>query len=211
MGKKFIDNGSLRYAFIGGTGTGKTTKQSQLAYSWLQSGGRVLVLPSAPEEDTFKAIPRIKIDQVPKIPMGQIYAYDCEDTKDFGQVLQMARNMLVVCDDTKSYMPYNRMDGQVRKALIASRFRSVYYSFAMHGFTQVPPDLFTYIDFIYLFRSSDSPSRAKQNFRKYEEIIEAQERVNQKANENQYYFEILNNQIWGNLMISLYCFLVKLL
>lgn len=193
--EKFIDNGSLRLAFIGGTGTGKTTKQSQLAETWLKAGGRVLALPSAPEEDTFRKIPRIEVHQINKIPMGQIYAIDCEDTKQFGQILLQCSNIMVICDDTKSYMPENRMDGNVRKALIRSRFRSVYYSFAMHGFTQCPPDLFTYLDFIYLFRSTDSPQRARQNFRKYEEVLEAQERVNKVAENNQFYFEILNNQI----------------
>lgn len=192
MLKGLHDEGSLIIAFIGARGTGKTTQQKKITNAWLQNGGRVLVVPSSKWEPTFRRVPRIKLEQI-KTFTG-LAAYDCANDKEFAELISDCHDLLIVCDDIKGYLPESRMKPEVRQALISSRHRKVYMTFAVHGFTQVPPEFFMYIDCIYLFRCDDAPQRHRDKFRDLNAIIEAQERVRQKAQQNKYYFEIINNQ-----------------
>ena len=188
------DEGSLIQMYIGARGTGKTTQQKLMATTFVRNGGRVLIIPSSPYEKTFKRVPRVKIEQIKEIPSGFIAAIDCKGVDEFADVLETCDNIMLVADDIRGYMPNAQMNKRVRQALISSRHRGVDFTMAVHGFTQVPPEFFMYVDFIWLFRTGDYIKMHRDKFRDLDEITEAQKRVNQKAEENQYYCEIINNQ-----------------
>jgi hypothetical protein len=188
------DDGSLIQMFIGARGTGKSTKQSQVTLAYVRAGGRALIIPSSPYEPTFKRVPRVTIDQIRDIPSQNIAAIDCADVDDFAEVLEACDDILLVADDIRGYMPNSVMNKRVRQALISSRHRSVSFTMAVHGFTQVPPEFFMYVDLIWLFRTGDSIKMHRDKFKDLDKIVEAQKRVNLAARKDQYYFEIINNQ-----------------
>lgn len=190
---KIHDEGSLIHAFIGRRGTGKTTRMKKVSTKFLRSGGRVLVIPSSPYEPTFKSMPRIKLEQISSL--RGVAAIDCKTVKQFGRILNHCDDLMIIADDMKSYMPEGRMDGDVRQALISSRHRNVQLLFAVHGWTQIPPDFMSYIDVVWLHGTTDSLARHREKFRDVRAMEEGQDRVNKKAQEDPYYCEIINNQV----------------
>ncbi len=60
-----------------------------------------------------------------------------------------------------------------------------------HGFTEVPPKMFTFATHFALFKTKDNIARRKNVLGDFEEMAEAQRRINQAAINNQHYFEIL--------------------
>ena len=177
---------------VGARGTGKTTHQKKIIKRYADNGGRVLILPSSKYEPTFKRVPRIKIQKI--ATFNGIAAIDIEDDAHLAKVLDRCDKLLLVADDVKGYMHRANIHPKVRQGLISSRHRKVDIIFACHGFTQVPPDLFLYIDLIWCFRTDDSPKRQRDKFRDLDNILEVQERVRRQAQSNPYHVEIINNQ-----------------
>ena len=60
-----------------------------------------------------------------------------------------------------------------------------------HGFTEVPPKMFTFATHYALFKTIDNIERRKNVIQNFEVMKEAQARINQKAQTDPHYYEII--------------------
>lgn len=122
---------------------------------------------------------------------------------DMQQLSANFRNGLLVFDDCRMYI-HAATEQDLLDMLIGSRQRGVDIIAVGHGFTQVPPAFFTFATDIILFRTRDNIDRRKDVILNFDELKEAQARINQRAtdtskahtksgriSDNQYYYEII--------------------
>lgn len=60
-----------------------------------------------------------------------------------------------------------------------------------HGFTDVPPAAFTNVSEFILFMTKDNVYRRKNVILNYDQVAEAQQRVNRNAEKDIHYYEII--------------------
>lgn len=113
------------------------------------------------------------------------------------------RDGLLLFDDCRMYL-HVATEQELLDMLIGSRQRGVDVVTVGHGFTQVPPAFFTFSTLIILFQTRDKIDRRKEFILNYDEMKEAQERVNFRATDtlkawtgsgkiehNKHYYEII--------------------
>ena len=80
----------------------------------------------------------------------------------------------------------------LEELLIARRQLELDIFYIAHGFTRVPPLFWPYYTDLILFKTKDNPSSRKNALLQYDEIIEAQRRINNHP--NPHYYERLIGQ-----------------
>ncbi len=107
-------------------------------------------------------------------------------TKKFG-----FRNGGFIWDDSSNYIDSGRLPGYIKNYIGNRRFASTDIWTVFHSPTEIPPKMFVCRPVIYLFRTSDSFKRAKNNFPKYNQLIQMQSRINKITETDRYYLEVL--------------------
>ena len=174
---------------LGYNGTGKTTLAKKLLLSELKKkDGRGLVLtPDDIEWDTLQEVSGRFPDRIESyVKARKLIYYD-------GCLLDIQNNFrkgLLIFDDIRAYS--TAMTPQdLHNLLIRRRQKEIDIICVGHGFTEVPPKFFTFASEIILFNTKDNIFKRKDVLKDFEKMEEAQKRVNEKALNDPYYFEII--------------------
>ena len=95
---------------------------------------------------------------------------------------------LIVFDDCRVYLDA-RTDKIIHQILMSSRQRMIDEIFVAHGFTEVPPKVFTFATEYFLFRTEDNINRRKFFVKNYPLIEKKQLLVNEAAAYNPHHYE----------------------
>lgn len=191
------ENQTERSLVIGTNGTGKST----LLHNTLKKSTKnrpAIVIDNEGWEPTWRRYPRLNIANKASVQEHRkgikVVVYSAYETKEGNPVLDYllsyAYDGIVVFDDAKMYMQ-QAPKHVITKLMIRSRQRWLDLHFVVHGFSDVPPTLFTYVTTIFLFRTRDALKRKAQNFMNPELVMRAQKEVNAKAKKDRHYYETL--------------------
>jgi len=174
---------------IGYNGTGKTTIVKKLIAAELKKPeGRALVV--TPDDIEFQSLEFVH-DRFPE----RIRCYKgARKIVYFNGLLPIIadnfRNGLLVFDDCRAYLTAS-LEQDLHNLLIRRRQKSIDIIAVGHGFTEIPPKLFTFSSEIILFKTIDNIDKRKNVLNEFEVMKEAQEKKKKKAHTNPHYFEIL--------------------
>lgn len=168
---------------LGTNGTGKTTMLRHILDS---SPQRALIVTSHVEEWTDLPENNLATRQDFLFHDRQRHIirrdYTIERLKYFKQGI-------LIFDDCKTFI--GDKNAALEDLLIARRQLELDVFYIAHGFTRVPPLFYPYFSDLILFRTKDNPSSRKKDLLQYEEIMEVQKRINQRAQQNPHYYERL--------------------
>jgi GTPase SAR1 family protein len=105
-------------------------------------------------------------------------------------ILEKFKNGLVVFDDCRAYFK-SSLDQELHALLISRRQHMIDIVACGHGFTEVPPKFFTFATHFALFRTTENMERRKNVIQNFNEMKAAQLRINEKAQTNPHYYEII--------------------
>lgn len=176
---------------IGTNGTGKTTLAKKIVANALQNNERVLIL--TPDYIEWLDIPEVHQKHVHHIKTykgARRIVYQNSDTLD--TVIQNFDNGLLIYDDCRSYLKSNSFIGEkLRAQFIRRRQHKLDIFFVVHGFTELPPVVFTFASKIILFWTRDNIYKRKNYIQDIDLMSRKQHEINKKAETNPYYFEII--------------------
>ena len=102
-------------------------------------------------------------------------------------------NGFLIFDDCKAYIrPSDRV--YMEQFLLALRQKDVDFACCGHGFTTIPPVFYTFATEFFVFATTDNPKKRKDDVMNYELLEATVKRVNQTAESNKHYYEIIKNQ-----------------
>jgi DNA helicase HerA-like ATPase len=174
---------------IGTNGTGKTTFLKQLVVNELKKkDSHILIV--VPDDMEWNNVPYVH----ERFPQRVAKYVGVRKIIYYPGLLPIIRdnfkNGLLIFDDCRSYFKAS-MDIDLRGILIRRRQQMIDICAVGHGFTEIPPTFFTFATHFAVFRTIDNIERRKDVISNFEEMKEAQARVNQKAQTDAHYFEII--------------------
>ena len=172
--------------FVGGRGTGKSTKLRKVVEVFAKKGIKVLIIETFPSP-AWKEFPVINAEQLKKIKndsSGTFLVVD-EPDKIFAVLNKKVYNALVICEDATKYIG-SKLTPDQKALVVDSKQKNIDLVFVFHAWGgQVPPDLIRLSDTATLFKTNEIAS--KLNKIPNPDVIKAHERV--VAHESQYYNE----------------------
>lgn len=179
-----------RIVIIGTNGTGKTTLVRQIVHNAAQ---KTLII--TPHDNEWN---ETDPNGEPLYPLNELrHASDYNFTGIMKHIYDPDRTLklikgftrgLIVFDDCRVYLDA-RTDKEVHRILISSRQNMIDEIFVAHGFTEVPPKVFTFATEYFLFRTEDNISRRKFYVKNYPLIEKMQNKVNQASVYNPHHYE----------------------
>ena len=174
---------------LGTNGTGKTTFVKKLVLNEIRKkDSHVLVV--VPDDIEWNTLPDVHPKFLNRIEnyVGArkiIYYPGLIDN-----IRENFRNGLVVFDDCRAYFDAS-LDSALHALLIRRRQQMIDIIAVGHGFTEVPPKMFTFATHYALFKTIDNVDRRKNVIQNFEQMKQAQQRVNLKALTQQHHYEII--------------------
>lgn len=174
---------------LGFNGTGKSTLIKSIVKAYLGKPGRkaLIITPDYAEwtdvEETF-------LEKPSDFDFTGARKYVFEDISILSSINKYLFDCLLVFDDCRSYMEAST-DKRLKRLYIRRRHRMIDVVLVGHGFTDVPPKAFTNATDIWLFQTKDNIEERKRALRNFQEMVKAQERVNEKAKTNKHYKELI--------------------
>lgn len=174
---------------IGTNGTGKTTLVKKLVIAELKKkDSHILIV--VPDDMEWPSVPFVH----PKFP-ERIERYVGARKIIFEPgileiISERFKNGLLVFDDCRAYFDAG-LDRNLHTLLIRRRQKMLDIVAVGHGFTEIPPKFFTFATDLVLFRTIDNIDRRKNVLNNFDEMKEAQGRINQKAEDDPHYYEVL--------------------
>lgn len=164
---------------IGTNGTGKTT----LGRLFLEKLNVPRKLVLTQHLDEWNYLPHNELKRVDDLTFeGQNWHF-VRDGANSTKKLKHYKNGLLLFDDARRYLPA-QTDTNMLDLYISRRQHAVHIMMMGHGFTQIPPQAFTFATDIFLFATRDNiDSTRKNTIQNYDQIIEVQKRVNARAND----------------------------
>lgn len=102
------------------------------------------------------------------------------------------RNGLIIFDDCRAYWnKQNAVEGDLHSLLIRRRQQMIDICAVGHGFTEIPPKMYTFATHFALFKTIDNIERRKNVIQNFDELKAAQLRINAKAATEPHYFEVI--------------------
>lgn len=179
-----------RIVIIGTNGTGKTTLLHRIVHNAAQK--TIIITPHDMEwrETDPNGQPLYPDNQ---LLMREDFEYTGIQKHIFDpeRTLKAIRNFrrgLIVFDDCRAYLDA-RTDKAIHTLMISSRQNMVDMIFVAHGFTEVPPKVFTFATEYFLFRTEDNISRRKFYVKNYPLIERMQIKCNKAAVYDPHHFE----------------------
>lgn len=174
---------------IGTNGTGKSTLAKKLVLSELKKKDSHVLLV-VPDDMEWNTVPFVH----PNFPHRIENYVGVRKIIYFPGILDIIRdrfrNGLLIFDDCRAYFTAS-LDSELHSILIRRRQQMIDIIAVGHGFTEIPPKMFTFGTHIALFRTIDNIDRRKNVIQNFEEMKAAQLRINQKSIEAPHYYEIL--------------------
>lgn len=94
-------------------------------------------------------------------------------------ISQAFKNGSIVFDDVKFMLPQNlNSNKDFYNLLIRRRQKNIDLYFIAHGLTEVPPKLWTFLNYLILFKTHDNIIRLKNYILNYELVLYAQKKIN---------------------------------
>lgn len=95
---------------------------------------------------------------------------------------------LLFFDDCRSYLRATT-DPRLKNIFIRRRQKMLDVLLVGHGFTDIPPQAFTNASDIFLFKTKDNIKKRKDVLIDFDLMVEAQARINKKAETDKHYYE----------------------
>jgi len=174
---------------LGTNGTGKTTFVKKLVISELKKkDSHILIV--VPDDMEWNSVEYVH----PKFP-NRIQNYvGARKIIYYPGLLDVIRERfrdgLLIFDDCRAYFEAS-LDRDLHSLLIRRRQQMIDIVAVGHGFSEVPPKMFTFSTHIVLFNTLDNIAGRKMVIRNFDEMKEAQTRVNTRALKDSHYFEII--------------------
>lgn len=174
---------------LGTNGTGKTTFTKKLLLNELKKNdSHVLVV--TPDDMEWSTLPFVH----PRFPTRIEWYVGARKIIYYKGLIEVIDNNfregLLIFDDCRAYFD-SSLDRPLHALLIRRRQKMLDIIVCGHGFTEVPPKFFTFATHFVLFRTTDNIERRKNEIQNFEEMREAQRRVNEKAIKEPHYYEII--------------------
>lgn len=174
---------------LGFNGTGKTTITKQLVANEMKKpSGRGLVV--TPDDIEWQTLPDVNTRLNHHIKEYVKFRKIIYQPGVLNWIAEYFRNGLLIFDDCRAYLGATT-DQELHNLLIRRRQKSIDIIAVGHGFSEVPPKFFTFASEIILFKTMDNIQRRKDVIRNFEEMKAAQSRINEKAQTNPHYFEVI--------------------
>ncbi len=171
---------------LGYNGTGKTTLAKKIVLNELRNDRRALIV--TPDDIEWPGIDFVH-DRFPHRIQTYVKARKIIYFDGLLPIIsENLRNSFLIFDDCRAYFTsQTHMD--LHQLLIRRRQKMIDIIAVGHGFTEVPPKFFTFASDIVLFRTIDNIHKRKDYIRNFDEMAEAQIRVNKTAETKPHYFE----------------------
>jgi len=179
-----------RIVIIGTNGTGKTTLLHRIVHSAAQK--TLIITPHDMEwnETDPNGVPLYPVNEL-RTAADYNFTGIQKHVFDPDRTLKRLRGFtrgLLVFDDCRAYLDA-RTDKEIHRILISSRQNMIDEIFVAHGFTEVPPKVFTFATEYFLFRTEDNITRRKFFVLNYPLIEKMQRKVNKASVYNPHHYE----------------------
>ncbi len=179
-----------RIVIIGTNGTGKTTLLHKIVRN---AGQKTLII--TPYENEWNELdpngnelyPVNELRSAADFNFTGIQRHIYDPDRTLKRISGFTRG-LIVFDDCRVYLDA-RTDKTIHTILMSSRQKMIDEIFVAHGFTEVPPKVFTFATEYFLFRTEDNITRRKFFVKNYPLIERKQIEVNKAAVYNPHHFE----------------------
>ena len=190
MKEKAIESRTPNQIIILGTnGTGKTTLTKQLVLNEIRKqGSHVLVV--VPDDMEWNSLPWVHPAYTYRIERYVKARKICYYEGLLPVIKEKFRDGLLLLDDCRAYFSA-AMDKDLASLLIRRRQMMMDIIAVGHGFTEVPPRMFTFATHFILFKTIDNIDRRKNVIPNFDILKEAQIRINKKAETDPHYYEII--------------------
>lgn len=170
---------------LGFTGTGKTTHIQRIIEQYTQKKNRVQICTPYDVEWCHYEANDISIRGFYKFEGVRRYVTFSNPVENLTKENNYFRNGLLILDDCKFYLD-NVTDAHMKRLLIGRKQRGIDIIIAAHGFTEVPPRLFTFANYIILHKTNDNIKNRKNVLRNYDEMVKHQIEVNENKDFHHY-------------------------
>jgi len=174
---------------LGTNGTGKTTFLKKLVISELKKKDShiLIVVPDDMEWNSVEFVHPKFPERIERyVGVRKIIYYP--GLLDI--IRERFRNGLLVFDDCRAYFTAS-LDSDLHSLLIRRRQQMIDIVAVGHGFTEVPPKMFTFATHYALFKTIDNIDRRKNFIQNYPVMKIAQERINNKSQIEPHYHEVI--------------------
>lgn len=174
---------------LGTNGTGKTTLAKKLVINELKKrDSHVLIV--TPDDMEWNAIPFVHPSFKQRIATYKGARKIIYEDGLIDNIRENFRDGLLLFDDCRAYFKTS-MDKSLHALLIRRRQQMIDIIAVGHGFTEVPPKFFTFVTHFALFKTIDRIERRRDCIQNFEQMQEAQARINERAVKEPHYFEII--------------------
>ncbi|MCQ2605395.1 MAG: ATP-binding protein [Bacteroidales bacterium] len=180
--EKEIERPAKLTIILGTNGTGKST----LLRTIIQRNAQrtLIVTPDAAEwTDYQENMLQTKQDFL----FAGIQRHIFNPTTTLNSISKFVKGNLVL-DDYRAFM-LAQTNPIIHNLAIRRRQKELDIFVAAHGFTEVPPMLFTFASDIFLFRTTENVARRKDCLKDFETIKKLQETVNKAAQKNPHFYK----------------------
>lgn len=166
---------------LGTNGTGKTTMLHNIL---VQSGQKALIIMTDEIEWTEYPLNDLKKPEDFSFTGIQRHVFDSNKTLN---ALELFTKGILVFDDCRAFLKSTTAE-KLRKLLIRRRQQEIDIFAVGHGFTQVPPEFFTFASDYILFKTCDNIRRRKDCIVNYDFMASCQQYVNEQAKKDLHFF-----------------------
>ncbi len=190
---------TMAVAYVGTTGTGKTTETLKHAK---RLGGRILVVidnPTVQGWDDIKPIDPNSKESFNFSGVRKIYFDDYGAEIVWNAIHKSFRNGSLILDDAAMYVEPNwNHNESLKKVIIQHRHISIDIFFVVHQFNDLPPKLWGYLKFLYISKLTSIPKKSDIKVANPSKLIAVAEEVNTRIA----LFERSGGSAWGQF----YCY-----
>lgn len=176
---------------LGYNGTGKTTLVKQMVIHELKAKRRVLIV--TPDDIEWNTIPLVHPRYLHRISNYVGARKLIYEPGHLTLIAEHYRNGMVIFDDCRAYLEA-RTDPDLHNLLIRRRQKMIDIVAVGHGFTEVPPKMFTFASDIILFKTMDNIKKREPVLKDYLAMVKHQREVNATAIKQPHYNRVIPQQ-----------------
>lgn len=171
---------TMAVAYVGTTGTGKTTKTLEHAK---KLGGRILIVIDNPTVQGWDQVKPIDPNDAKAFHfkgIRKIYFDDYGADIVWNAIHKHFRNGSLILDDAAMYVEPNwNHNESLKKVIIQHRHISIDIFFVVHQFNDLPPKLWGYLKFLYIGKLTSIPKKSDIKVANPGKLIEVAQTINE--------------------------------